>query len=235
MRKSLSSKTFWNKEYKDSKYLALSTEPAEDMITFARWAERNAEWYPFPKGGMAVDLGCGNGRNLKWLVQKSGMKGFGIDISDTAITQAKAFVKNLPIEYKTGSITETFPLENESVDVVLDMMTSHFLSSKEREGMLAEIVRVMKPYGWFFFKTFVLDGDSHAKRLIADHPGNEKNSYIHPRIQVEEHVMTELEIHAWLSPYFKIHKMIKSYRHVTKDGKPHKRRTISVYAERLGQ
>ncbi len=128
------------------------------------------------------------------------------------------------------------------------MMTTHFLRAAEREAYVAELVRVMKPYGWVFFKTFLLDGDLHAKRLIQENPdrgevindekgniiGNikaEAHSYIHPRIGVVEHVFTEQEIYDMFSPYFKIYKMIKSYKHI-KDGKAFKRRTVSVYMER---
>jgi hypothetical protein len=106
----------------------------------------------------------------------------------------------------------------------------------------------MKPFGWLLFKTFILDGDFHAKRLISESPDTgeiiydahgkiienlppETNSYIHPKIGVYEHVWTEAEIHQEFGPYFKIHKMIKSYKHI-RDGKPYKRRTVSVYMEK---
>ncbi len=226
---------FWNKEYAQAKYLKLSDEPAEDLLTFMRWAERNSEWYPFPKGGIAVDLGCGNGRNIKWLCENTGMKGIGIDSSNAAILLAKKNLKEKKdlVNYITSSIAGTLPIETGSVDVVLDMMTSHFLSGKEREVMLNEVVRILKPYGWFFMKTFVLDGDSHAKRLLRDFPGTDPHTYIHPKIKVPEFVTTELDLYQSLSPHFKVHKMLKSYKHVTKAGKPHKRRTISAYLERL--
>ncbi len=228
-------KAFWNKEYSHATHLALSTEPAEDLLTFARWAERNSEWYPFPQGGMVLDLGCGNGRNLIWLCDNAKMKGLGLDTSAVAVEQARKATKSNTMKFEVGSIAEPLALADASVDVVLDMMTSHFLNEKEREMMIKEIARVTKPYGWFFMKTFVLDGDTHAKRLIAEHPTGEANTYLHPRIKVAEHVFTEQGLHDFLTPYFKIHKMLKSYRHVTRDGKPHKRRTISIYGERLGE
>jgi ubiquinone/menaquinone biosynthesis C-methylase UbiE len=228
------SKKFWDKEYSKPTHLALSTEPGEDLETFARWAVRNSEWHPFPKGGEVIDIGCGNGRNLIFICKEFNMRGYGIDISDTAIAEANKMKDKLEITFKAGSMSEKLPQENESVDVVLDMMASHFMNKDEREKLLAEIVRVMKPYGWFFMKTFVMDGDTHAKRLINEYPGKEENTYIHPKMGVPEHVWTEAGIHEFLAPYFKIHKKLKSYKHVTKDGKPYKRRTISVYAEKLG-
>jgi ubiquinone/menaquinone biosynthesis C-methylase UbiE len=230
-----SSKKFWNREYAVPRHLLLSDEPAEDMGTFARWAVRNAEWFPFPKGGSVIDIGCGNGRNLIALAKEFNMKGYGMDISDIAIQQAKILGKGLEIEWKVADMSEALPVPDQSADVVLDMMSSHVLKKAERDNLLKEVVRVTKPYGWFFLKTFIMDGDMHAKRLIKDHPGGEENSYIHPKMGHYEYVWTEEKIRETFAPYFKIFKMNKSYKHVTRDGKPHKRRTISVYMERKGE
>lgn len=223
---------FWNSEYKKAKHLTLSDEPAEDLQSFVRWAVRNSEWPAFPAGGFVLDIGCGNGRNIIALCKEANMKGLGIDISSVALSKAKQLKGNLKIDFLEQNANKKIPLDNASVDVCLDMMTSHFLNEKERSLYIQEIARVMKPYSWMLFKTFVLDQDSHAKRLLEDHPAGERNSYIHPRIKVLEHVFEEDEIIELFSPYFKIYKMLKSYKHVTKEGKPYKRRTISVYMER---
>ena len=209
----------------------MSLEPSSDLQTFVRWAIRNAEWDPFPRGGLVLDIGCGNGRNVIALCKEAHMKGFGFDISEEAIRQANKSKEDLPITFTVQGAEETIELEDQSVDVVLDMMASHFLNQEERQKLVSEIARVIKPYGWFFFKTFILDGDQNAERLLERNPGHEKNTYIHPRIGVEEHVWTEDEIYEVFEPYFKIFKMIKSHKHV-KDGKPFKRRTVSVYMER---
>lgn len=242
------SATFWNKEYQTGEHLTLSTEPSSDMMGFVKWVVRNSEWYPFPKNGLIVDAGCGNGRNIVPLCGEYNMKGIGIDISGTAIEQAKAMskekgitkiepdakvVKEERIKFYVQDLSEKIPAEDASVDIFLDMMTSHFLKDDERKNYAEEIARIVKPYGWMFLKTFVLDADAHAIRLIKDHPAGEHNSYIHPRIDVYEHVWTDDEIIELFAPHFKIHKMIKSYKHI-KDGKAYKRRTISVYMERLG-
>ncbi len=259
---------FWNKEYKNPEHLTMSTEPAQDLLEFVKWAERNAEWPAFPKHGFVVDIGCGNGRNIIPLCHQFNMNGLGTEISEVALEQARAFAERaktgeglseeqmagrrnpgLKIEFKKIGAEEVLPLADQSVDVVLDMMVSHQLVKSDREKLAAECARVIKPYGWLFFKTFILDGDINAKRMIAEHPitkdliqknpklGDENgkpelNSYIHPHTKGIEHVFTEGEIIDLFVPYFKIYKMKKSYKHV-RDGKPHKRRTVSVYMERL--
>ena len=162
--------------------------------------------------------------------------------SEEAIAQARraaeialgeqAKTAHFSIEFEVRSATEALPLKDASVDVVLDMMTNHFLKSKERANLLKEILRVLKPYGWMFMKTFILEGDQNAIRMINESPAGEENSYIHPEIGVYEYVATEDTLRKFFSPHFKIHKLIKSHKHV-KDGKAWKRRTVSLYLEKL--
>lgn len=259
------SKTFWNKEYNDPRHLTMSGEAASDLLTFEKWVSRNAEWFPFPKDGFVLDVGCGNGRNIIPLCREHDLKGLGFDISGIAIEHAKRALaaaakdktdedgviipgKVVNVEFKTQAASDPIELEDQSVDIVLDMMTTHYLRKADREKYVKEIARVMKPYGWMFFKTFIVEGDLHIKRLIEEYPdrgevitdekgniiGNlpaEENSYIHPKIGVYEHVFAEQELYEMFTPYFKVHKMIKSYKHI-KDGKAFKRRTVSVYMER---
>ena len=127
--------------------------------------------------------------------------------------------------------SESIPLPDESQTLVLDMMASHFLKSKERLALTKEIHRVLKPGGYFFYKTFLLDEDKHAARMILENPADEENTYIHPKIGVAEHVSTEKEINDLYADYFMIHKVSKSHRH---RGKFAKRRSISVYMQKFG-
>jgi len=225
-------RTFWNKEYLTSEHLALSTEPAEDLQKFVRFLERQTKREILNIRSTVLDLGCGNGRNLIYLAENFGMKGIGYDISDVAISEAKQASRDLPIEYEVRSIAEPLPLRDESVNMALDMMTSHFLRSAEREALRAEILRVLRHQGWFFFKSFLAEEDLNVKRLLHDHPADEPNSYIHPELGVYEHVWTEDELHDSFSPYFEIHKVHKSHKHLNR-GRAGRRRTISAYLQKL--
>ncbi len=233
--KKINSKTqFWNKEYKDAKHLTLSEEPSSDLLTFVKWVNRNSEWPAFFQGGFVLDIGCGNGRNIGNMCEQYHMKGLGFDISEIAIKQAKEKFKELrSVNFEVNDVYKTLELADQSVDVVLDMMVIHFLNDKKRHSYIKDIARVIKPFGWMLLKTFVLDNDQNAIRMIRDYPApnKEHNSYIHPKFKALEHVFTEDEIDELFSPYFIIHKKIKSYKHF-KDGKPYKRRTICVYLER---
>lgn len=243
-----SGKNFWDKEYKSSEHFSLSDRPAEDLLKFTRWLERESGKQFLNPTINVLDLGCGNGRNLIYLSQMFGCHGVGYDISDVAIKQAK-ITSELPIgpaikakkgerengskflKFEARSIVGKFDLADTSFDIVLDMMTSHYLPEKERLELIKEIARVIKPGGWLFYKTFLLDEDLNAKRMIHDYPSSEPNSYIHPSIGSLEHVSTEDEIRVLYEPYFEIKKIEKTGKHILR-GKAGKRRSIIAYLER---
>ena len=160
------------------------------------------------------------------------MRGIGYDISSEAIKLALRASTDLPIVYTARSIEGALDLPDSSVDVVLDMMMSHFLKEKERNALRTEIIRVLKPGGWLFFKSFLADQDLHVRRLLKENPADEKNSYIHPKFGVYEHVWTEEALHEFFNPYFTIQKIERSHRHMNR-GRAFKRRTITAYLEKF--
>ena len=111
------------------------------------------------------------------------------------------------------------------------MMTSHILRAEERQKFRQEIIRVLKTSGWLLFKTFLLEDDDHAKRLLREHPAGEPNSYIHPKFKVFEHVWTIFEIKEFFSPNFEVHKIEKSRKHRS-HGLAFRRRTVTVYLQK---
>ncbi len=228
-------KEFWNKEYRSSEHLALSTDPSEDLVKFTRWLEREYGREFLNPIAKVVDLGTGNGRNLIYLAESYGMRGSGYDISDVAIGEAQSAAQDLPLEFAVHSIDEPIPEGDSSATLVLDMMTSHFLKKSEREALLKEIVRILKPGGWLFFKSHLADEDLNVKRLLKEHPADEAGAYIHPKMGVYEYVWTEEDAIAFFEPHFQIHKVQKSHRHLTRrHGKVEagKRRTFSMYLQK---
>jgi SAM-dependent methyltransferase len=222
---------FWDAEYREGGHLALSTNVSEDLEKFTRFLEREQGRALLNVTTSVADLGCGNGRNLIWLSKTYGMRGWGCDISGSAISQAKARAKeaNLPLQFETRSIAPPIPLPDASQHLILDMMSSHFLNAAERAELIEECYRILKPGGFLFYKTFLLDEDRHAYRMLKENPCEEENTYIHPEIGVPEHVSTEEEIDETYGRRFHIHKVHKSHRH---RGENAKRRSIMIYAEK---
>jgi SAM-dependent methyltransferase len=232
MKRKRSGQAFWNDEYKEGGHLALSFNPSEDLEKFIRWLIREYGKAYLNVTNQVLDLGCGNGRNLEWLSKEFGVRGTGYDISTEAIKTARehAQAKRLPLTYVPRSIAGDIDLPDESQSLVLDMMTSHFLSQAERTHLVKEIYRVLKPGGFLFLKTFLLDEDRHAARMLTENPGAETQTYIHPKIGVAEYVPTESDMETAYAPFFSIEKVLKSHRHKGPHGK---RRSMSVYLQKI--
>ncbi len=220
---------FWNAEYKNPENLSLSTKPGEDFLKFTRFLERhNSEI--LSQNNTVLDLGCGNGRQLIYLYEMYKMNTIGYDTSKTAIEQARSHLSGNNNTFLVRSISETLPIPNKSISLILDLMVSHFLSKKQRDALLKEQIRVLTPGGFLLMKTFLGDDDLHTKRLLKEQPGPEPQTYIHPIIGVPEYVYFEEDLRAFLEPYFEIVKIYRSHKHKLR-GKARKRRTITVYAK----
>lgn len=224
--------TFWDSEYAGGgEHLALSSEESEDLAKFTRWLLRQKNEAGLTGSSNVLDLGCGNGRNLIFLAQEFGVRGTGYDSSTAAIAEAKRASADLPLQYEVRSIAGSIDLPDESQDLALDMMASHFLKAAERLFLRDEIHRLLRPGGWLFMKTFLRDDDLHTERLLRDYPADEPGSYIHPVIGVAEHAYGEEELLEFLGQRFIVHKIYRSHKHRA-HGRARKRRTISVYAQK---
>ncbi len=230
-------KDFWNAEYKTSEHLALSTNVSEDLEKFTRWLERESGRQYLNPIAKILDIGTGNGRNIIYMSNNYGMHGEGFDISEVAIKDAIEHAEDLPITFAVHSMTDPLPVKDSSVTLVLDMMASHFLKASERENLRAEIVRVLKPGGWLFFKSFLADEDLHVKRLLKESPADEPGAYVHPKIGVYEYAWTEEDAVEFFGQQFKVHKVMKSHKHINRgkigDERAWRRRTFSMYLQKL--
>jgi SAM-dependent methyltransferase len=224
--------SFWDHEYTEGGHLKLSDEAAEDLKKFCRWLQRqHGNAYLNPTASV-TDFGCGNGRNLIYLAETFGMHGLGFDVSTAAVKIAREASASYNLSYEARSIAGTFPtIQDASQDLVLDMMTSHFLNSAEREQLREEAFRILKPGGYLFMKTHLGDGDLHTKRLLAEVPAKEPQTYIHPVMGVPEYVYFEADLMTFLETRFEIEKLYRSHKHISR-GRARKRRTITVYARK---
>lgn len=228
-------KEFWDKEYKDPAFFSLSEEASADLMKFTRWLKKEYGADVLRPDITVLDAGCGNGRNLLWMNNEFRVKGFGYDISDVGITQANTAKEKQKwgnkLTFIVHSIGSTIPLPDQSVDIVLDMMASHFLKQVERERFIKEVARVLKPQGVLFFKSFYAERDSHTKELLAKHAADEDNAYIHPKLGVYEYVWDDESLEKYFSEDFiPMHKEASHQHHIK--GKPAKRRSVVCYFER---
>lgn len=101
-----------------------------------------------PKGDNVhiLDIGCGNGKMLGYLQQKTGAFIHGFDYSEQAIETAKSLYP-VKSEFREGIIGDMEYTE-EQFDVVTSMDTMYF--AKDMTDFVAQIKRWLKPDGVLF-------------------------------------------------------------------------------------
>jgi len=127
--------------------------------------------FPIPEaleGQVTLDLGCGTGRDVYLLSQLVGPKGhvIGLDMTEAQLAVARetldghmeSFGYAKPnVDLRQGYIEDLAGagLDDESVDLVISNCVVNL--SPRKDQVLAEIVRVLRPGGEFYFSDVVVD------------------------------------------------------------------------------
>jgi ubiquinone/menaquinone biosynthesis C-methylase UbiE len=116
-----------------------------------------------------LEVGCGPGANL-WYIAREGFSVYGIDGSETAITQAR---KRLNQEcpgwtgkLRIGNIA-SLPYQNDFFDAVVDCEAISCNSYNDSKRIYTELSRVTKKGGKLFSQAFATGcwGDSTGKKV----------------------------------------------------------------------
>jgi len=143
-----------------------------------------------PDVSTAVELGIGNGRNLKYLDTCNVPKIYGIDFSSESIQLAKETLRKVPCEIIQANIVGTVPLESLSMDLIVDSYVScHFVESHNFEAYLTEVERISSSRnGYFFWSGIGTEDEYYSKfttnRIVTD-PENDvtKKLYTHDEVK----------------------------------------------------
>jgi SAM-dependent methyltransferase len=101
-----------------------------------------------------LDAGCGDGRNLIWLL-RHGFDCYGVDSEPDAVRRmrevAAAAAPHLPADRFTVADVDRLPYRDASMDAVICSAVLHFARHEAHfAGMVTELWRVLAPGGLFF-------------------------------------------------------------------------------------
>ena len=133
MKKNLNFRKNWDRSYNRlENYLFY---PNEELIKFVnKYVDRRKTLKVKKKNLTFLDIGCGAGRNLKFLLE-NGFKVIGVDLSKIAINQSKKLLKFYSFDksrYKLLNLTsEDLNFQENSIDYVISDSTLDSMSNSE--------------------------------------------------------------------------------------------------------
>ena len=125
----------------------------------------NPQPYADPKLGETVlDLGCGTGLDVYFHAKAVGDAGkvYALDISEAMIDKAKKNLESVGlrnVEFLTAP-ADAIPLPNESID--LATANGIYNLSPDKEAIMHQVYRVLKPGGRTVFSEIVLKAPLHS-------------------------------------------------------------------------
>jgi SAM-dependent methyltransferase len=134
-----------------------------------------------------ADLGCGRGGPGLWVAARTGARLIGIDIADTAVSDARRRAANAGMgsttEFRVGTFEAT-GLEGSTLDGV--MSVDALIFTPDKRAAIAEMARILKPGGRLALTTW----DYHTQPLgrppqVPDHRPLFEAAGFHVRIYDE--------------------------------------------------
>lgn len=101
------------------------------------------------QGKDLAEVGCGQGAGGVFLLEyKQPLSYIGIDLSEKAIEFCQRHSQFINARWMQGS-ADKLPIADNSIDVVVNIESSHFYPSMER--FIAEVERILRPKGYLAF------------------------------------------------------------------------------------
>lgn len=149
-------KTQWDRRYQEE-HPYKDAQPRECILDFFEKYGNKFE------DGKVLDLGCGNGRNLRYIA-KLGFETHGIDISEKGLDQLKETLKqeNISADVQRGSFYK-LPYRDKIFDCVVSINVFQHNNWEGAEKSFAEASRVLKNDG-----LFLLSARSLSRELPED-------------------------------------------------------------------
>lgn len=113
----------------------LDSYPKFEELWQQDFADAIKEFFPKKEGLKVLEVGCSNGRWLKWFEKEFGAQTFGLDINPAGSSSVERFICGDALK---------LPFEDQSFDVVFSLGLIEHFDPKSRRLLLEEQARVLK-------------------------------------------------------------------------------------------
>ena len=148
-------------------------DPLVSLMGFDRARQELIAAANIKPGQHILDIGCGTGTLVVMLKrQYPTAQVIGIDPDPKALRRAESKITRAGVSAQLDrGFADQLPYKEEAFDRVLSSFMFHHLEARERENMLREVRRVLKPGGSFHLLDFVANHAAHGflDRLFQSH------------------------------------------------------------------
>lgn len=103
-------------------------------------------------GKTVLDVGCGFGSFVLYLLEKGATQATGVEITESDIKTAKQNIHSEKTNFLVGSAIQ-IPVPDNSFDTVVSFDVIEHIPKHTEPQMFSEIMRVLKPGGSFYLST----------------------------------------------------------------------------------
>ena len=121
------------------------------------------------RGAKVLDIGCGAGGGPITLAEAQGVAYVtGIDVEDAVLERARALVAARGLTDRIGLVKVApgpLPFPGETFDLVFSK--DSIVHIRDKHALMAEVIRVLKPGGWFLASDWLIGSDSPSPAMQA--------------------------------------------------------------------
>lgn len=130
--------------------------------------EKFVEWLNLGAEKKILDICCGNGSVLTYIVTKSNCKGYGIDVNTQRIDSANILAEHnqIDIKFLNFNLTNSLPFQDSFFDSIICLESIFYFDATSRFKLFKEWKRVLKPNGKLIFTDSCIIAGLIAKREI---------------------------------------------------------------------
>lgn len=131
---------------------------------YDNWLDKYKEILELNKDNQILDLGCGNGADTKYLLER-GFKVISCDFSDEALKNIGHFI--LGSITKKADMTKALPFGDNSFGIVIADLSLHYFDNETTKNILTEIKRIIRPGGYLLARVLAASNFKNPETEIG--------------------------------------------------------------------